>query len=98
MAGQPKPAFYAAVALVVLALVGFAVYRSDLFAPKAASTKGGPIDPKALEATAEDPKGTAITTVKEYTFKPIERLPEVKGVSEYKFQDNTVRFAINVWA
>jgi NitT/TauT family transport system substrate-binding protein len=99
MAGQPKPAFYVAVALVVLALVGFAVYRSDLFAPKAASTKGGgPIDPKALEATAEDPKGTAITTVKEYTFKPIERLPEVKGVSEYKFQDNTVRFAINVWA
>ena len=28
-AGQPKPAFYVALALVVLGLIGFAVYRSD---------------------------------------------------------------------
>src|SRR4029078_6557830 len=39
------------------------------------------------------------TTVKEYTFKPAERLPEVKGISAYKaLNDNTVRFALNVWA
>ena len=34
MAEQPKSGFYIAVALVVLALIGFAVYRSDLVAPK----------------------------------------------------------------
>ena len=37
--------------------------------------------------------------MKEYTFKPAERLPDVKGTSAYKpLQDNTVRFALNVWA
>ena len=33
-AGQPKPAFYVALAVVVLGLIGFAVYRSDVVAPK----------------------------------------------------------------
>lgn len=46
---------------------------------------------------AQDAAG--ITTVKEYTYKPAEKLPEVKGVSNYKpLADNTVRFALNVWA
>ena len=34
MAEQPKSGFYIAVAAVVLALIGFAVWRSDLVAPK----------------------------------------------------------------
>lgn len=34
MAGQPKPAFYAVLALVVLGLIGFAVYRSDILGAK----------------------------------------------------------------
>ena len=51
MAGQPKPAFYAAVAAVVIALIAFAVYRSDLFAPKAPTQPGGPIDFKATTVT-----------------------------------------------
>ena len=39
------------------------------------------------------------TTVKEYSFKPAEKLPPVKGTSAYKpLQDDTVRFALNVWA
>lgn len=39
------------------------------------------------------------TTVKEYTFKPAEKLPPVKGTSGYKpLVDDTVRFALNVWA
>jgi ABC-type nitrate/sulfonate/bicarbonate transport system substrate-binding protein len=98
MAAQPKPAFYAVVGLVVIALVGFAIYRSDLFAPKAPKNEGGPIDPGAL-AKAEDPAGGSVTTTKEYNFKPAERLPEVKGISAYKpLENNTVRFAINVWA
>jgi len=98
MAGQPKPAFYAALALVVLGLIGFAVYRSDILAPKAKNAGGGPIDPGKLNTEAEDPKGTPVTTTKEYNFKPAERLPEVKGTSDYKFSDRVVRFAINVWA
>jgi len=39
------------------------------------------------------------TTVKEYSFKPAEKLPPVKGTSGYKpLVDDTVRFALNVWA
>jgi ABC-type nitrate/sulfonate/bicarbonate transport system substrate-binding protein len=41
----------------------------------------------------------APTTVKEYTFKPAEKLPPVKGTSGYKpLENDTVRFALNVWA
>lgn len=36
MAGQPKPAFYVVVVLIVLGLVGFAVYRATLPAPASA--------------------------------------------------------------
>jgi len=39
------------------------------------------------------------TTVTEYSFKPAERLPPVKGTSGYKpLENETVRFALNVWA
>jgi NitT/TauT family transport system substrate-binding protein len=39
------------------------------------------------------------TTVKEYAFKPAEKLPPVKGTSAYKpLENETVRFALNVWA
>ena len=47
----------------------------------------------------EAPDVSVPTTVKEYTFKPAEKLPPVKGVSAYKpLEDDTVRFALNVWA
>src|SRR5262249_14897473 len=59
---------------------------------------GGPIDPAALGQQAESKDAASITTVKEYSFKPAERLPEVKGTAAYKaIEDNTVRFALNVW-
>ena len=45
MAGQPKAPFYAMLGLVVLGLVGFAVYRADIFAPKA-PPQGGVNAPK----------------------------------------------------
>lgn len=103
MAGQPKPAFYVAVFAVVAALVAFAVWRADIFAPKKAPDAGGDkkkIDPKELGiGDAEAPDAAGITTVKEYSFKPSERLPPVKGAGAYKpMQDNTVKFALNVWA
>jgi NitT/TauT family transport system substrate-binding protein len=41
----------------------------------------------------------APTTVKEYTFKPADKLPPVKGTSAYKpLENDTVKFALNVWA
>src|SRR5690242_4145219 len=113
MAGEPKPAFYVAVGLVVVALVGLAIYRSDILAPKAPAPGGGqePIKPGELGAgagaggavpapAAESTENAAgVTTVKEYKFQPASTLPPVKGVSAYRpLADNTVRFAINVWA
>jgi NitT/TauT family transport system substrate-binding protein len=47
----------------------------------------------------EAPDGSVSTTVKEYTFRPADKLPPVKGVSAYKpLENDTVRFALNVWA
>ena len=40
-AGQPKPAFYVALAVVVLGLIAFAYYRSDIVAPKPVEPQGG---------------------------------------------------------
>src|SRR5262245_46995005 len=102
MNGQPKLPFYFVLFLVVGGLLAFAAYRSDIFAPKGADEKGshaGNIDPGELGQSAEDADTSTATTVKEYVFRPAERLPEVKGTSAYKpLQDNTVRFALNVWA
>ena len=48
---------------------------------------------------AESPDTQGITTVSEYKFTPSERLPKVKGTAAYKkMEDNTVKFALNVWA
>jgi ABC-type nitrate/sulfonate/bicarbonate transport system substrate-binding protein len=107
MSGTPKPAFYAAVAVVVLGLIAFAVYRSDIFAPKGkpdGQEGNEKIDPAKLgggKPGAEAPDNVGITTVKEYSYKPSERLPPVKGTAAYRKladNDNTVRFALNVWA
>jgi NitT/TauT family transport system substrate-binding protein len=108
MAEQPKSGFYIAVALVVLALIGFAVYRSDLVAPKPVAPGGGDVgqpksdnvDLKEAAQPVESSQDTASpTTVKEYRFKPAEKLPPVKGTKTYKpLQNETVRFALNIWA
>lgn len=103
MNGQPKPAFYAAVVLVVAALVAFAVYRSDIFAPAPVKNPdAGTIDPKQLPANVEHPDAGPDLMAKEYKFRPRqERLPDPSGVGAYaplNKNDNTVRFALNVWA
>jgi hypothetical protein len=105
MAGQPKAPFFVVLALVVLGLIGFAIYRSDLVAPRGGAPvqpqqPGPAIDPKQLgQQTAEAADTQSVTTVKEYAFRPAEKLPPVKGISAYEpLKDNTVRFALNVWA
>jgi NitT/TauT family transport system substrate-binding protein len=109
MAGQPKAPFYLAVLLVVGGLVAFAAYRATRPAPKGVgepNAKGPDISiptagggGEAAGGNAEAHDTASITTVKEYKFKPSERLPAVKGTAAYKpMQNNTVRFALNVWA
>src|ERR1700679_1510112 len=105
MAEQPKGGFYIAVALVVVALLGFAFWRSDIVAPKPVAPPGGgeaqaKIDIKELAQPVESSQDTSSpTTVKEYHFKPAEKLPPVKGTAAYKpLENNPVRFALNVWA
>ncbi len=130
MAGQPKTPFYVVLALVVVGLAAFAVYRSgvvDWLAPQGNANKIAKIDPHQLgqnpvpgnathnpqpadagtpapaaaagKAELADNSPPPATTVKTYAFKPAERLPPIKGTSAYKpMKDNTVRFALNVWA
>ena len=113
MANKPKPGFYIAVFVVVLGLIGFALTRfgGDADAPDkrpaAPITKDDlknagttPTPAKAPdEGAAEAPDQQGITTVKEYDYVPSAKLPDVKGVSNYKpMEDRVVRFAINVWA
>jgi NitT/TauT family transport system substrate-binding protein len=97
---QPKPAFYAAVLVVVAGLVGFGLWRYGAIGT--GGDQAGRISQdelKQLQKGAEAPDSSGITTVKEYNYVSTARLPEVKGISSYKpMADRTVRFAINVWA
>ena len=110
MNGQPKPGFYFVVLIVILGLVGYGLYR--LKSPSAAdpptvqtpaqgndADTSAPTTPGTDEGTVEAPDAAGITTVKEYAYIPSAKLPDVKGVSNYKpMNERTVRFAINVWA
>src|SRR5262245_11500865 len=97
--GQPKPAFYVAVLLVVMGLVGLALWRYGAIKP---GNEAGRISNEELQQAkggAEAPDSAGITTVKEYKYVAATKLPEVKGISSYQpMADRTVRFAINVWA
>jgi len=66
--------------------------------PAGPGTAGG--DAGGAGGVLFEASDTAVpTTVKEYSFKPAEKLPPVKGTSAYKpLENETVRFALNVWA
>src|SRR3954466_16003798 len=97
--GQPKPAFYVAVLVVVLGLVGLALWRYGAIGP---GTKVGQFtadELNKLKTPAEAADSAGITTVKEYKYVAATKLPAVNGISNYNpMADRTVRFAINVWA
>src|SRR5919112_1573556 len=97
---QPKPAFYVAVLLVVVGLVGFGLWRYGAIGPGGSDqARISDEELKQLQKGAEAPDSSGITTVKEYSYVATSRLPEVQGISSYKpMADRTVRFAINVWA
>jgi NitT/TauT family transport system substrate-binding protein len=97
--GQPKPAFYVAVFLVVIGLVALGLWRMGKIGPGSDLTKITTDELKQLKGGAEAPDSSGITTVKEYKYVAAQRLPAVKGISSYKpMADRTVRLAINVWA
>ncbi|MFM7205808.1 MAG: phosphate ABC transporter substrate-binding/OmpA family protein [Planctomycetaceae bacterium] len=115
MSGQPKAPFWLAVWAVIFGLVGLAAWRAGVLEPFGLGRPGaggarpvaggggaGGAAPDAaggLEGMTEAPDVSVPTTVKEYTFKPAERLPPVKGVSAYApLKEDTIRFALNVWA
>lgn len=93
-AGNPRPAFFVAVLVVVLGLVGLGLWRFGALP----GTNSGTIDPQEVSGT-EAPDGASVTTAKAYTYVPEAKLPPVQGISSYKaLSDRTVRVAINVWA
>ena len=97
--GQPRPMFYVAVLVVVVGLVGLALWRYGAIGPGGQTGRISSEEMKQMKAGAEAPDASGITTVKEYKYVAASKLPEVKGTSNYKpMADRTVRFAINVWA
>ena len=94
--GKPRAAFYVVLLLVVAGLVYLGLHRyggkeggiGAIFHPSDAAKAG-------LEASDT----STVTTAKEYTYVPAQRLPPVRGISNYKpLTNRTVRMALNVWA
>jgi ABC-type nitrate/sulfonate/bicarbonate transport system substrate-binding protein len=93
--GNPKPAFYLAVFLVVAVLVGLGLWRFGALP----GTDRGSISKEELSENVESPDSGGITTAKQYSYVPAQKLPPVEGISSYQpMSDRTVRFAMNVWA
>ncbi|MCF7733268.1 MAG: OmpA family protein [Akkermansiaceae bacterium] len=96
---RPKPLFFVVLGLIVVSLLGYG-FRKVLFPPEK-TDKPGQITMDDLRQAngTEAPDPNVPTTVKEYTFKPSEKLPPIKGTSAYQpLQERTVKFALNVWA
>jgi NitT/TauT family transport system substrate-binding protein len=83
--------------LLILGLIGFGLYIVMKRSPGGKLVPGGQ-NSEAIETEAADTTG--VTTVKEYKYVPADRLPAVKGVSQYRWDKNEkiLRFSYNVWA
>ncbi len=75
--GNPRPAFYLAVFLVVAGLVGLALWRFGAL-PGSKATK---ISTNEMSTATEAPDAAGITTSKEYKYVPAAKLPPVQGTS-----------------
>jgi NitT/TauT family transport system substrate-binding protein len=90
------------ITLAILGLIGGAgYYFRGLIFPGGAGTQGK-VDMDAFKnqvGKMEAPDTKGITTVNEYSYRPSEKLPPVKGVSAYKWNpaEKVVTFPINVW-
>ena len=96
---RPKPLFFVALACVILALLAYG-FRSVIF-PKNEAAKPASISKEELTDVkgVEAADSNVPTTVKEYVFKPSEKLPPITQTSGYEpMNARTVKFALNVWA
>ena len=95
---RPKPLFFIVLGLIVISLLGYG-FRKVLFPPEK-TTKIDSISIKDLGSSGMEAQDANVpTTVKEYTFKPSEKLPPITQTSDYKpMQARTVKFALNIWA
>jgi ABC-type nitrate/sulfonate/bicarbonate transport system substrate-binding protein/outer membrane protein OmpA-like peptidoglycan-associated protein len=103
MAGKPKTPFFIAVFAVIGGLIVFALWRGGVIGGGDVRDADVVNDPLQVDIQTqqqlEDPSTAGITTVQEYDIVPQESLIPVQGTSDYKpLEDNTVRFALNVWA
>jgi NitT/TauT family transport system substrate-binding protein len=112
MNGQPRPAFFFVVLLVILSLLGYAFYRFQQSSAPAGTSSSAPAASSGDESSASTSTGndsgspeaadtqSVATTVKEYSYVPATRLPEVQGVSDYTSlgEPRVVKMALNVWA
>lgn len=100
----------ALVLLIVLGLLGFGYYTltnkgvtNQVGGPASPGANGEPGTPASPgnETGPESTQGapSSVTTFQEYKFIPGEKLPAVKGVSNYKWDKDKkiVEFPINVW-
>ena len=83
--------------LLIVGLVGAGAYLIMRRGGGRGTPSGGP---GAEAPQTEAPDTSGVTTVKEYKYVPGDRLPAVKGVSQYKWNDKekVFRFSYNVWA
>src|ERR1044071_1362962 len=84
--------------LLILGLIGVGVY---VVGRRGGIGGGGSSSNNASEAPqTEAPDTKGVTTVSEYKYVPGDRLPAVKGVSQYKWDPNQkiLRFSYNVWS
>jgi NitT/TauT family transport system substrate-binding protein len=82
--------------VLILGLIGTGIYVVKRRGIGGGSSSGTGSDAPQTEA----PDTAGVTTVKEYKYVPGDRLPPVKGVSQYKWDANqkVLRFSYNVWA
>ncbi len=88
------------IALFIVALLGGAAYYlRDILMPSGSGEGDVDLGKFRQQQTIEAPDTAGITTVSEYTYVPNEKLPPVKGVSNYQWdpQEKVVQFPINVW-
>jgi len=97
--GGPKPFFWIVMAVLVVGLGYLGFSRIS----KRAGGAGGTFSSQEMakvKGNVEAPDSMGVTTVKEYTFTPASKLPEVKGAAAYQpmAEGRVVRQALNVWA
>jgi NitT/TauT family transport system substrate-binding protein len=83
--------------LLILGLIGTGIY---VVRQRGIGGGGSSTTPAGEAAQTEAPDTKGVTTVSEYKYVPADRLPAVKGVSQYKWDTNEkiLRFSYNVWS